>query len=105
MSLKKNERVLFGGFPWIPIFLAGCAGAWLIGACVLAGADLPKSSPALVAKVDFTQQVRPILASHCFKCHGQDEGARKAKMRLDVRDDAIKPAKSDEVPIVPDRKS
>jgi adenosylcobyric acid synthase len=28
------------------------------------------------AKVDFTREVRPILASHCFKCHGQDEGAR-----------------------------
>jgi hypothetical protein len=52
-------------------------------------------------KVDFARDVRPILADHCFRCHGPDEGARKAKLRLDMRDEAIKSAKSDEVPIVP----
>ena len=34
----------------------------------------------------FTSRVRPILARHCFKCHGPDDKARKAKLRLDVRD-------------------
>src|SRR6266496_2046514 len=52
-------------------------------------------------KVDFLREVRPILANHCFKCHGQDEAARKAKFRLDVRESAIAPAKSGAVPIVP----
>jgi len=52
-------------------------------------------------KVDFLRDVRPILAGHCLKCHGQDDEARKAKLRLDVRDNALKPAKSGEVPIVP----
>jgi len=60
----------------------------------------PSASPAK-AKVDFTREVRPILANHCFKCHGPDEGARKAKLRLDVRDEAIKPAKSGEKAIIP----
>src|SRR5262245_39434102 len=54
-------------------------------------------------KVDFLRDVRPILAGHCLKCHGQDEDARKGKLRLDVRDNAIKPAKSGEVAIVPGR--
>ena len=31
----------------------------------------------------FTGRVRPILARHCFKCHGPDDKARKAKLRLD----------------------
>src|ERR1043166_5652752 len=42
-------------------------------------------SPALPPKdkVDFNFQVRPILADRCFKCHGPDDKARKAKLRLD----------------------
>ena len=49
----------------------------------------------------FTSQVRPILARHCFKCHGPDDKARKAKLRLDLRDQAVKPAASGAVPIAP----
>jgi len=70
-------------------------------AAFLTSMCLSSESTAFAAKVDFTREVRPILASHCFKCHGQDEGSRKADMRLDVRENAIKPAKSGELPIVP----
>jgi Protein of unknown function (DUF1549)/Protein of unknown function (DUF1553)/Planctomycete cytochrome C len=53
--------------------------------------------------VDFNDHVRPILARHCFKCHGPDEKARKARLRLDVANEARKPAGSGERPIVPGR--
>src|SRR5262245_40877637 len=56
--------------------------------------DLP-SSPR------FNEDIRPILSENCFKCHGPDDGARKGKLRLDVRDEALKPAKSGQVPIMP----
>ena len=50
---------------------------------------------------DFNREVRPILSNYCFKCHGPDDKARKAKLRLDVREDALKPAKSGDPAIVP----
>lgn len=48
-------------------------------------ADIPKAA--------FSSQIRPLLSSKCFSCHGPDESARKAKLRLDVRDEAIKERK------------
>src|SRR4051812_20028569 len=41
-------------------------------------------------KVDFNYDIRPLISSKCYHCHGPDEKARKAKLRLDVREDAIK---------------
>ena len=45
------------------------------------------ASPA--ESVGFNRDVRPILANKCFACHGPDEKARKAKLRLDQRESAL----------------
>lgn len=55
----------------------------LTGALVLAGSLHSEE------KISFNFRIRPILAEHCFKCHGQDEKQRKAKLRLDVREVAV----------------
>ena len=39
---------------------------------------------------DFNSEVRPILASNCFQCHGPDVKARKAKLRLDQKEGATR---------------
>lgn len=52
-------------------------------------------------KVEFNRDVRHILAENCLACHGPDDKARKADLRLDRRDDALavidlkKPAESE----------
>ncbi len=40
-------------------------------------------------KLEYTRDIRPILAENCFACHGPDSAARKAGLRLDQRDAAI----------------
>jgi len=39
-------------------------------------------------RLSFNRDVRPILSENCFKCHGPDANARKAKLRLDLRESA-----------------
>src|SRR5262245_34061065 len=51
--------------------------------------------------VDFNRDVQPLLSRHCFKCHGPDDKARKAKVRLDVRDAVTAETKGGHRPIVP----
>src|SRR6478672_3331207 len=53
------------------------------------------------AAVSFNRDIRPIMADTCFRCHGPDKNARMAGMRLDIRDEALKPTKSGVTPIVP----
>lgn len=37
-------------------------------------------------KIDFTRQIRPVLADRCFHCHGPDEKKRRGDLRLDQKD-------------------
>ncbi len=73
---------------------------WLLSMIAVGGSQLHLNA-ASPAAPDFTQDVRPILSQRCFKCHGPDDGARKSKLRLDVRESAILPAKSGAIAIVP----
>ena len=43
--------------------------------CLLAVANLRAAE-----KLQFNRDIRPLLSDRCFKCHGPDEKARKAKL-------------------------
>lgn len=64
-------------FPRWGAMLAAVSG---LGVAGLGAESLP---------VDFDREVRPLLAEHCFKCHGVDARKRKAKLRLDQRDGVL----------------
>jgi hypothetical protein len=52
----------------------------------------PKSQSA--QKLDYLRDIRPIISTNCFPCHGQDEKKQQAALRLDRADSAY--GKSDE---------
>ena len=67
-------------------FLLGC----LMMSCQ---AEVPEHIHSLYSdlpeQVDFNFHVKPILSDKCFTCHGPDEEARKANLRLDIEDEAF----------------
>jgi hypothetical protein len=69
----------------------------VIGCMAAAGG----ASAAEPDRVSFNRDVRPIMSDTCFRCHGPDRNARKAEMRLDLREEATRPTRAGRVPIVP----
>ena len=50
-------------------------------------------------KIDFRQQIQPLLARDCYACHGHDANSREADLRLDIegaaKENAIVPGDID----------
>jgi hypothetical protein len=73
------------------------AACWFL--CIPASATAAASAKS--DKVSYNRDIRPILSDNCFFCHGPDPKKRKAKLRLDIREEAL--AKEAFVPGEPDK--
>jgi hypothetical protein len=71
--------------PW-----CGEIGRLLSVACALALESSVVGAPVPKDQVNFSSRIRPVISAKCFPCHGPDDKTRKAKLRLDIREQATK---------------
>lgn len=72
-------------------FLAAATAALLLGSmagCHTTQSDISRNGTG--KHLDFNEDVQPVLASHCFSCHGPDPQMRKGGLRLDLAEYALK---------------
>jgi Protein of unknown function (DUF1553)/Protein of unknown function (DUF1549)/Planctomycete cytochrome C len=60
-------------------------------------------SAVSAAEISFNRDIRPILSENCLACHGFDKNKRDSGLRLDIREEALKPGKSGTTAIVPSK--
>ena len=62
----------------------------ILAAILASGMATFRASAGPPEPVDFSRDVLPILSNNCFLCHGPDATDRKANLRLDLKDGALR---------------
>jgi mono/diheme cytochrome c family protein len=70
----------------------GARATWVAIATLAVVSVGPADGAAAPAKVGFNRDIRPLLANHCYACHGPDKEKREADLRLDLRETAVRSA-------------
>ena len=88
--MESLTKTWFQQYSWLAIHMAA---AWLLLGPLLGCHMQPKvagASSTTGHHLDFNQDVQPVLASHCFSCHGPDPQMRKGGLRLDLAEYALR---------------
>jgi mono/diheme cytochrome c family protein len=75
--VKTSEWTILAGIS----FVACLSFFFVAGPCCYAG-DAGEA-------IDYQRQIKPLLAQHCYACHGPDREGQDNDLRLDRRDDAL----------------
>jgi hypothetical protein len=78
--MEINLRYILGSVLFLVIALGGIACSDRLPN------EVSESYQDLPDKIDYNFHVRPILSDRCYPCHGPDDNARKANLRLDHSD-------------------
>ena len=108
---KQANSSRHNGQPLAWLAAAGCLG--LIAALALPAPNRANTPAAPITPaadkaaanttISFNRDIRPILSDKCFACHGPDAAVADdaGAFRLDIFEEATKPATSGDTPIVP----
>jgi mono/diheme cytochrome c family protein len=83
--------------------LVRCLTLFVWPTCISAIILTGRLAAAESAAIDFSRDIRPLLARNCFACHGPDAGSRQAGLRLDRADAALAKSASGRTAVLPGR--
>ncbi len=99
--MLKREKHVTAKRPHSPTRLCDVIGPGLLGSVLAVVVILCPHAAFADDAPEYLRDIRPILAEHCFQCHGPDAGKRQAGLRLDRREGAVARIESGKTAIQP----
>ena len=85
-GIVDSLTTIVAGVPASTLRAGAGLGLFLLACVAVPGMAMAADS----GPVDFRKDVLPILSDNCFLCHGPDSKTRKADLRLDVKEGALR---------------